>query len=184
MDQLGCKRYCCRRMIMTHVDLIEKLLRWVLVFRLSSWVRRPTHWDYSDTIPLRGTEPKPKYNRSGTRYSHELCLSSRANVWPAFLKLVQRYMHPRHAYATMDFGPIAPRDCKWYRRHKSFLELARQPFFCAVHVYLYCSCCTSPMTNVGLPFPYSCECRMIDCWRQHPTWLHQAIWSRKSKKMY
>jgi len=30
MDQLGCKRYCCRRMIMTHVDLIEKLLRYVL----------------------------------------------------------------------------------------------------------------------------------------------------------
>lgn len=29
MDQLGCKRYCCRRMIMTHVDLIEKLLRYV-----------------------------------------------------------------------------------------------------------------------------------------------------------
>lgn len=27
MDQLGLKRYCCRRMIMTHVDLIEKLLR-------------------------------------------------------------------------------------------------------------------------------------------------------------
>lgn len=29
MDQLGCKRYCCRRMLMTHVDLIEKLLRFV-----------------------------------------------------------------------------------------------------------------------------------------------------------
>ena len=27
MDQLGCKRFCCRRMIMTHVDLIEKLLK-------------------------------------------------------------------------------------------------------------------------------------------------------------
>lgn len=27
MDQLGCKRYCCRRMLMTHVDLIEKLLK-------------------------------------------------------------------------------------------------------------------------------------------------------------
>jgi DNA-directed RNA polymerase subunit N (RpoN/RPB10) len=27
MDQLGLKRYCCRRMIMTHVDLIEKLLK-------------------------------------------------------------------------------------------------------------------------------------------------------------
>lgn len=29
MDKLGCKRYCCRRMIMTHVDLIEKLLKYV-----------------------------------------------------------------------------------------------------------------------------------------------------------
>lgn len=29
MDMLGCKRYCCRRMLMTHVDLIEKLLRFV-----------------------------------------------------------------------------------------------------------------------------------------------------------
>jgi DNA-directed RNA polymerase I, II, and III subunit RPABC5 len=26
MDALGLQRYCCRRMIMTHVDLIEKLL--------------------------------------------------------------------------------------------------------------------------------------------------------------
>jgi hypothetical protein len=31
MDQLGCKRYCCRRMIMTHVDLIEKLLKYALL---------------------------------------------------------------------------------------------------------------------------------------------------------
>ncbi|GAM90540.1 hypothetical protein ANO11243_085840 [Dothideomycetidae sp. 11243] len=28
MDQLGLTRYCCRRMVMTHVDLIEKLLRY------------------------------------------------------------------------------------------------------------------------------------------------------------
>ena len=27
MDQLGLRRYCCRRMVMTHVDLIEKLLK-------------------------------------------------------------------------------------------------------------------------------------------------------------
>ena len=29
MDQLGLKRYCCRRMVLTHVDLIEKLLQQV-----------------------------------------------------------------------------------------------------------------------------------------------------------
>ncbi|KKY20920.1 putative dna-directed rna polymerases n 8 kda subunit superfamily [Phaeomoniella chlamydospora] len=32
MDKLGCKRYCCRRMLMTHVDLIEKLLQCVYSF--------------------------------------------------------------------------------------------------------------------------------------------------------
>ncbi len=31
MDQLALKRYCCRRMVMTHVDLIEKLLKYVTV---------------------------------------------------------------------------------------------------------------------------------------------------------
>ena len=33
MDKLGCKRFCCRRMIMTHVDLIEKLLKSVYPHR-------------------------------------------------------------------------------------------------------------------------------------------------------
>jgi DNA-directed RNA polymerase I, II, and III subunit RPABC5 len=28
LDQLGLNRYCCRRMLVTHVDLIEKLLRY------------------------------------------------------------------------------------------------------------------------------------------------------------
>ncbi|KAJ1962232.1 DNA-directed RNA polymerase II subunit L [Dipsacomyces acuminosporus] len=28
LDALGLKRYCCRRMVLTHVDLIEKLLQY------------------------------------------------------------------------------------------------------------------------------------------------------------
>ncbi|TFL04796.1 8 kDa subunit-domain-containing protein [Pterulicium gracile] len=28
MDELNLKRYCCRRMVLTHVDLIEKLLQY------------------------------------------------------------------------------------------------------------------------------------------------------------
>lgn len=29
IDELNLQRYCCRRMILTHVDLIEKLLKYV-----------------------------------------------------------------------------------------------------------------------------------------------------------
>jgi hypothetical protein len=29
LDAVGLQRYCCRRMILTHVDLIEKLLKYV-----------------------------------------------------------------------------------------------------------------------------------------------------------
>jgi hypothetical protein len=32
MDRLGLKRYCCRRMVMTHVDLIEKLLKYDIIY--------------------------------------------------------------------------------------------------------------------------------------------------------
>lgn len=52
MDQLGCKRYCCRRMVMTHVDLIEKLLRLV---RLKNLDEMAVRLIFTDIIRLSET---------------------------------------------------------------------------------------------------------------------------------
>jgi DNA-directed RNA polymerase subunit N (RpoN/RPB10) len=39
IDALDLRRYCCRRMILTHVDLIEKLLKYVNSQGQSEWCR-------------------------------------------------------------------------------------------------------------------------------------------------
>ncbi|KAF8474195.1 8 kDa subunit-domain-containing protein [Kalaharituber pfeilii] len=60
MDKLGCKRYCCRRMIMTHVDLIEKFLRYAPKLFLRSSSSSLLTANNADTTPLSATASKPK----------------------------------------------------------------------------------------------------------------------------
>ncbi|SCZ98570.1 BZ3500_MvSof-1268-A1-R1_Chr3-1g05470 [Microbotryum saponariae] len=40
LDGLGLKRYCCRRMVLTHVDLIEKLLHCELYLLVNNPLER------------------------------------------------------------------------------------------------------------------------------------------------
>ena len=47
MDILGLKRYCCRRMLMTHVDLIEKLLRWAHLRERERWYDADSVYRYN-----------------------------------------------------------------------------------------------------------------------------------------
>ena len=56
LDQLGCKRYCCRRMVMTHVDLIEKLLKYVYTSRLAAILTRSWISDAGDQVHARRSQ--------------------------------------------------------------------------------------------------------------------------------
>lgn len=63
MDQLGLKRYCCRRMIMTHVDLIEKLLKYGALLSIVER-RRSTDFEQNRYTPDGRNEKKNQLHQN------------------------------------------------------------------------------------------------------------------------
>lgn len=85
MDQLGVKRYCCRRMIMTHVDLIEKLLKYVTTRRISltviscqyGWMA--THGRRADNLQIHSRRTQREEEPTAPKPIEKLGLERRYN---------------------------------------------------------------------------------------------------------
>ena len=79
MDDLKLNRYCCRRMIMTHVDLIEKLLKYVVetsfTYRVQKNVQPLT---VSQIQP--GREGTPQTATAAGRSRPKMMLHSRCTI--------------------------------------------------------------------------------------------------------
>jgi len=74
MDELGLSRYCCRRMLMTHVDLIEKLLRYLLRDLPHS---RTLHTNTGQLQPCRARdyqEPMSGVVKDSAFYRADICI--------------------------------------------------------------------------------------------------------------
>jgi len=92
MDKLGLNRYCCRRMIMTHVDLIEKLLKYALSRGCAASVRL----EAANNIYLDTTRPRETLLGSRTGGSH--------GVDPSIM-IYSLLISPSHIHCTFYISP-------------------------------------------------------------------------------
>lgn len=67
MDELGLKRYCCRRMILTHVDLVDKLLSYQVGLPRAGCAARLCAGQRPAVLPRSATRPRPPRARRHSR---------------------------------------------------------------------------------------------------------------------
>lgn len=78
MDELGLKRYCCRRMIMTHVDLIEKLLKYDSMRKSSpTWILQNANPRLAQVYPRRPKRDQAEAQRNGIKYRARIRMTCR-----------------------------------------------------------------------------------------------------------
>lgn len=68
LNELQLKRYCCRRMVLTHVDLIEKLLQYNRTYSLFS--QQAYHLTSSADYSQRASEGQGKLLNISTHYQN------------------------------------------------------------------------------------------------------------------
>lgn len=71
MDQLGVKRYCCRRMIMTHVDLIEKLLKYVSARYSLNFIARVGWQGMDDVLTISRYTPDGRNEKKNQLHQNQ-----------------------------------------------------------------------------------------------------------------
>ena len=70
LDDLGLTRYCCRRMLLTHVDLIEKLLRYAETLESEALLPRALLTTRTGTTPPSAKSSRLPTDRRESRFVH------------------------------------------------------------------------------------------------------------------
>nr|XP_031857741.1 DNA-directed RNA polymerase I, II, and III subunit RPABC5 [Kwoniella shandongensis]KAA5524813.1 DNA-directed RNA polymerase I, II, and III subunit RPABC5 [Kwoniella shandongensis] len=90
LDKLQLKRYCCRRMVLTHVDLIEKLLMYnrMLASSIPSLGLTPVHSHGIDNPLISFSTPILNYTYTLVRYDATITLAQSAQAYRTLIDIM------------------------------------------------------------------------------------------------